>query len=92
MPRTDLENLEKRREYSKYWRELPSAAELRGLMRHELLKPIEWRGYDRELREASAEQLARSVTALRALLIIREREKQRFEEVYPLTTRLRMAA
>ena len=28
MPRTDLENLEKRRWASKYWRELPVAEEL----------------------------------------------------------------
>ena len=92
MPRTDLENLEKRKPYSKYWRELPAADELRDLMRHELLKPIEVRGYEQEIVRADPEQLARSVTALRALLIIREREKQRFEETYPLTTRLRLAA
>ena len=92
MPRTDLENLEKRRWASKYWRELPVADELRGLMQHELLKPTEWRGYDRELEQGDPEQLARSVTALRALLIIREREKKRFETTYPMTARLRAAA
>jgi hypothetical protein len=92
MPRTDLENLEKRRWASKYWRELPAAKELRDLIKHELLKPIECRGYERELEVADPEQLARSVTALRSLLIIREREKKRFETTYPLTARLRAAA
>jgi hypothetical protein len=92
MPRTDLENLEKRRWASQYWRELPAAAELRDLLRHELLKPIEQRGYERELEAGDPEQLARSVTAVRALLIIREREKGRFESTYPMTTRLRAAA
>lgn len=92
MPRTDLENLEKRREYSKYWRELPAADELRDLMRHELLRPTEWRCYSRELKAGDTEQITHSVTALRSLLIIREREKKRFEAAYPLTTRLRLAA
>jgi hypothetical protein len=92
MPRTDLENLEKRRWASKYWRELPVAEELRDLMRHELLKPTEWRSYNRELETANEEQLARSVTALRMLLIIREKQKLDFEATYPLITRLRAAA
>jgi hypothetical protein len=92
MARTDLENLHKRRWASQYWRELPVANELRDLIQHQLLKPIECRGYERELEMADPEQLARSVTALRSLLIIREREKKRFEITYPLTTRLRAAA
>jgi hypothetical protein len=92
MPRTDLENLEKRRWASKFWRELTPARALRDLMQHELLKNAEWRCYDRQLREENEEQLARSVTALRALLIIREREQQAFQTAYPLTTRLRAAA
>jgi hypothetical protein len=92
MPRTDLENLQKRCWASKYWRELPAADELRDLMQHELVKPIEWSGYDQELERADPEQIARSVTALRKLLILREQEKQRFETAYPLTARLRAAA
>jgi uncharacterized protein YeaO (DUF488 family) len=92
MPRTDLENLEKRRWASKFWREITPAKELRDLMRHELLKPAEWRCYNRQLLEEDEEQLARSVTALRSLLIIREREQKAFQTAYPLTTRLRAAA
>ena len=91
-PRTDLENLERRRQYSKYWRELPAATELRRLMQHELLKEVERRCYSRELEAGDPEQLARSVTALRALLIIREREKLRFNAAFPTITRLRLAA
>jgi hypothetical protein len=92
MPRTDLENLERRRWASKFWREITPANELRDLMQHELLKNAEGRCYDRMLVEEDEAQLARSVTALRALLIIREREKKRFETAYPLTVSLRAAA
>lgn len=82
--RTDLENLEKRRWASKYWRELPAAKELRGLMDHELVRPVERRCYERELAAGDPEQLVRSVTALRHLLIVRERAKLRFQATYPL--------
>ena len=92
MPRTDLESLAKRQPYSQYWRELSAAQRLKALTQHELLRPAERRAYERELATSDAEQLARSVTALKAILIIRERKRRAFEQTYPLLTRLRAAA
>lgn len=92
MPLTDLESLEKRRWASKYWRELPAEKELTQLLAHELVRPTEKRGYERELADGDAEQIGRSLTALRHLLIIREREQQRFHTAYPGIARLRAAA
>jgi|GEM_PF-6684894 len=92
MARTDLENLENRRWASKYRRELPAKTELANLTQHELLRPAERRAYEQELAAGDAEQHARSLKALRAILIIREREKLAFEKAYPTITRLRAAA
>lgn len=92
MPRTCLENLEKRRWASEYWRELPAAIELRDLLQHELVRKVERRCYRRELDAGDQEQIARSLTGLRHLLILREREQQRFRLAYPGLHRLRAAA
>ena len=88
MPRTDLENLEKRRWASKYWRELPASTELEQLAQHELTHDVEARCLARTLQAGDAETIERELTAHRYLLIIREREQQRFRKVYPLLSSL----
>ncbi len=92
MARTCLENLEKRRWASKYWRELPAEAELEQLIQHELTRDVEVRCLRRTLSNADAEAIAREIIGQRQLLIIRERERLAFAKAYPLAVRWLRAA